>query len=407
VEHENSKKCSTWNIFNNSVCIIIFSGIIQSVIGIWQFVIQKSIGLTWLKESILSSDISGVAKIVFNGEKYIRAYGLFPHPNILGGFLVLSIISTFAFFKPFNFLENFKKQEDLDIKKILPKLNTNVPRGTLYETEARMEKLDEERHSISKDCPNLTQMFHVEHCMKQKQEWKNLVYYSFLGIQLIALILTFSKSAWIGLIVAILFLWYKEISSQQKCSTWNIVCRWYRTFLRFTSEKTRYFALLGGIIILLVLLVKPDWHSIVGKSITDRMFYLNVSRGTFLENPVLGVGSGQFLLNLKKIENIQDWQFQPVHNVFLLILNELGVVGLGLFIWFIWEVIKNVPRGTFLLTNYLSAIFFGFLVIMLLDHYFWDIQQGQILLWLVLGLISGGKMWTSKKFDTYPQDKAK
>ena len=51
-------------------------------------------GLLWLKESIISPNIPGVAKLIFNGHVYIRSYGLFPHPNILGGFLVFSIIST-------------------------------------------------------------------------------------------------------------------------------------------------------------------------------------------------------------------------------------------------------------------------------------------------------------------------
>ncbi|MFA5776939.1 MAG: O-antigen ligase family protein [Parcubacteria group bacterium] len=366
MESENNERCSTWNIFSNSASIIIFTGVIQSIVGIWQFVIQKSIGLTWLKESILSPDISGVAKVVFGGEKYIRAYGLFPHPNILGGFLVLSITLTLAFLKPFNLLKNLKNSKNEE-NMINP--SQNVPRGTFNGTNLELQK--------NNICST----------------WNIWLDYFILGIQLLALFLTFSKSAWIGVTIALAYVLIRNVP---------------RGTLRRISEKNfKYFALIGGIIILLIFLVKPDWHSIAGKSIDDRIFYLNVSRGTFFENPVFGVGSGQFVLNLETIENIQEWQFQPVHNVFLLILNELGIIGLCLFVWFVRKMIRNVPRGTFLTNNYLSAIFFGFLFIMLFDHYFWDIQQGQIMLWFVLGLLSGGKMWTSKKFNTYPQDKAK
>ncbi|MDO8610997.1 MAG: hypothetical protein Q7R95_10740, partial [bacterium] len=112
---------------NNVFLIMIGTGIIQSAIGIWQFIIQKSIGTLWLKESLISPEIVGVAKIVFNGEKYIRAYGLFPHPNILGGFLILSIILTILYFK----LSHLNKNDLLHQKCSTPALQRQiVPRGT-------------------------------------------------------------------------------------------------------------------------------------------------------------------------------------------------------------------------------------------------------------------------------------
>ncbi|MFH0969803.1 MAG: O-antigen ligase family protein [Patescibacteria group bacterium] len=353
-----------WNTIKKNLFLIIISiGIAQSFIGIWQFIVQKSIGLIWLKESIISSDISGVAKIVLNGEKYIRSYGLFPHPNILGGFLVLSIILTVLYFKVFH-------------------PSQIVPRGTI--DGASVEQLT-------------------------GQAWNNSMYYSVLGIQLLTLVLTFSKSAWIGLIIAVLYLWYKNVPPQYKCSTWNILRGRRGTFLKFVARKLKYFGLIVSIIFLLIFIIRPNWYSIIGKSIEDRMFYLNVSRGTFLENPVIGVGIGQYVYQLANVSGIQNWQFQPVHNVFLLILNELGIIGLILFVWFIWEVAKNFPYRKFpedKLHLTLKSLFFGFLFIMLFDHYFWDIQQGQIIFWLILGLIIGSKVWISNKTNAYPQDKA-
>ncbi len=396
VEHEDDKKCSTWNIIKNSIRIIIFTGVIQSFFAICQFIAQKSIGLIWLRESILSADISGVAKIVFNGEKYIRAYGLFPHPNILGGFLVLSIVLTFAYFKPLNFLRNLKNGK------------------------------------------NERRMFHVEHeDGKKSSTWNIGLYYIFLIIQFIALVLTFSKSAWIGLMIAIFYLLFRNKAFLEKCFTWNILRNkketlndkkliyenmnvprgtfWHKSNRKmFHVEHWRYFALIVGIVFLTIVILKPNWYSLVGKSFEDRMFYLDVSRGTFWENPILGVGMGQYVYHLINIPNIQDWQFQPVHNIFLLILNELGIVGLSLFFWFVWRVIKNASSIRCSTWNILwdkrdvfKAIFLSFLFIMLVDHYFWDIQQGQGMLWFILAILAGGNLWTRNKFNSYPQAQGK
>ena len=65
---------------------------IQSLIAIFQFYLQKSIGLYLLGESHLSAETLGVAKIVSHGTKLIRSYGTFPHSNLLSAFLVVGII---------------------------------------------------------------------------------------------------------------------------------------------------------------------------------------------------------------------------------------------------------------------------------------------------------------------------
>lgn len=68
---------------------------IQSLLGIWQFLSQSTFAFTWLGlvehpvhlagTSIISSPDIG---------RWLRAYGALPHPNIFGGYLVISIILT-------------------------------------------------------------------------------------------------------------------------------------------------------------------------------------------------------------------------------------------------------------------------------------------------------------------------
>jgi len=171
------------------------------------------------------------------------------------------------------------------------------------------------------------------------------------------------------------------------------------------------------------------------KSLNERITYLNVSRRTFFENPFFGTGIGQFVPNLKNVANLETWQFQPVHNVFLLILNELGIFIFFGFIFFIYKIFRpsinvppqykcstpvqmfhpstNVPRGTLYgasvehctgqawnivrgrrgtfnnlnIESLLKGTLLAFIFIMFFDHYLWDIQQGQIIFWTILGLI--------------------
>jgi len=69
------------------------SAVLQSGLGVAQFVGQSDLGLQRLGEAVIAPDISGVAKIVVGGEKIVRAYGTLPHPNILAAFLLLGLLA--------------------------------------------------------------------------------------------------------------------------------------------------------------------------------------------------------------------------------------------------------------------------------------------------------------------------
>ena len=59
-------------------------GIILNLIpAIYQLIFQKSIGLFKLGESLLSENLSQIAKIEISNHQFIRPYGLLAHPNIL------------------------------------------------------------------------------------------------------------------------------------------------------------------------------------------------------------------------------------------------------------------------------------------------------------------------------------
>ncbi len=90
---------------------------------------------------------------------------------------------------------------------------------------------------------------------------------------------------------------------------------------------------------------------------------------------------------------------QPVHNIYLLILSQIGIFGLIIFLIFIIKSIKNLLKKitdtkketkdfyVAVLTLLGSLLFVG-----MFDHFFLTIQQGQLMLVLILGF-----SWTKLK----------
>jgi len=71
-------------------------GALQAVVAVSQSVLQRSVGLQALGEHTLDPRWSGVS-IVSNGAvRFLRAYGLTDHPNILGGCLAFGLLILLA-----------------------------------------------------------------------------------------------------------------------------------------------------------------------------------------------------------------------------------------------------------------------------------------------------------------------
>ena len=299
--------------FERLAQVFVLSGLFQSIIAISQFVNQKSLGLRFLFESPLSPEISGVAKIMVNNLKMIRAYGTFPHPNILAGFLLISI-----FF--FYFLWLNKK------------------------------------HSFA----------------------FNSILIAVYGILIIALGFTFSRTIIFIFLLSSLF--------------YFIVC--------FRQNRKRIFALFLSFLILCSSFLFLAWPeisnrfqiSLTEQSISLRSFYTQISFLIIQEHPWLGVGLGNFVWQVRQIlDLLSAWVHQPVHNIYLLIGSEVGLIGLIVFLMFLFILIKQFReqrkeniKQYYLLLFLISVI----LIISCFDHFFWTLQQGQLMFWLVLGIIA-------------------
>ncbi len=104
-------------------------------------------------------------------------------------------------------------------------------------------------------------------------------------------------------------------------------------------------------------------------------------------NPFFGVGLGNSITLLptitQKNSNIispaTSWWLQPVHNIYLLILSETGLVGIFLFILILKKISIKI---NFLYLSFLLIILTG-----LLDHYWLTIHQNFLLASILLGFL--------------------
>lgn len=127
----------------------------------------------------------------------------------------------------------------------------------------------------------------------------------------------------------------------------------------------------------------------LSQAVNLRLFYNQEALKMLWQEPVLGVGLGNFTLELRDNISLPEWQYQPAHNIYFLAAAESGLAGLLAFLAFLVLTLKDAwPRRKNLAVSCLLAVALFLLASGLFDHFLWDLQQGQLLFWLVLGLLS-------------------
>jgi hypothetical protein len=101
------------------------------------------------------------------------------------------------------------------------------------------------------------------------------------------------------------------------------------------------------------------------------------------KSPWVGVGLGNYLVNLPRfLKNNHIFWLQPVHNIFLLLVSEIGILGLMGVVWLLVKKIRweSLDKWSWVV---LGVIFVSGMV----DHYWFTLPQNMWLLALILGLI--------------------
>jgi hypothetical protein len=105
----------------------------------------------------------------------------------------------------------------------------------------------------------------------------------------------------------------------------------------------------------------------------DRFYFWYGAVEIFLENPILGIGTGGYPTVLKERRNPSDPVIADPHNNLLYMAVSFGIVGILVFVWFFWEVLRNAIKqrdtipGYFILCTALVLLVNGLLNTTILD----------------------------------------
>jgi len=191
-----------------------------------------------------------------------------------------------------------------------------------------------------------------------------------LGLLVIfsAFILTFSLSAAIGVAVcAFLFLFLrKEVVTRKNVFLIPLTLFLISLLLPFVSKNV----LLSGEKYTQSIYQRLQLSVSAGKIISQKFFV-----GEGLNASIVGAAKNKDL-------GFYLWLLQPVHNIFLLVFSETGVIGLLLFYLLLTKATRRLfDAGK---TGLLLAIVF-IMVTGLFDHYWLTLQQNTFLFALILG----------------------
>ncbi len=174
-------------------------------------------------------------------------------------------------------------------------------------------------------------------------------YYAFIiAVSCIVLVLTFSRSAWIALAIGLMLM----------------------------NKRLIFFSVA---FLLCVIMMLP---SVTSESVAVRGQLNQAALSMWFQSPFVGVGAGNFLVALPDhLVSRQIYFLQPVHNIFLLLLSEVGILGVLFIIYFLFRITNYELR----ITKKFIYIF-PIVIIGLFDHYFLTLQQGLLVTVLSLGL---------------------
>lgn len=266
--------------------VLLGSVITQGVVGVLQFKMGSSLGLSMFGESQIISGMQGSSFVTLNSEVFLRAYGTFPHPNILGGYLVMCLLLSLF----------------------------------LY--------------------------------MKEGFRWR--LGAILLGVlSSVLVVFTFSRIC----MVLVLVIWLTYV------------------FFRFVIKKKVMYSFSFG------LLVERFLNLISGgdTSWSDRVNLMKSSFEIIKDNWLMGIGLGRFTKGMEgniPMTSNGVMLIQPVHNVPLLMISELGVAGTLLYCVLLGSILlRNVKRMSW----FKWLVIFTIVVIGCFDHYLFSLPQGMII----------------------------
>jgi hypothetical protein len=191
-------------------------------------------------------------------------------------------------------------------------------------------------------------------------KWQYLLRQILIVFSLLGIFLTFSRIAWLGTVLMLIFIPKKKF---------RLMKVFLLIFILFILEE-----IFLGRFVNFYLDTQP---------INERNLLITNAFDMFRKSPMMGIGLGNFLPQLPTVQK-PPYLLQPVHNFWFLILTETGLTGLLLAIIFF---INTVKRSIINKKYYLFVSIALFFWLSWFDHYFYDIKQTQWILGILISLI--------------------
>ena len=285
----------------------------QFIAGFTGFTLQSTAFLNPLElkwPGILDPSMPGSTVVESaDGTRFLRAYGTLPHPNILGGFTLLTLLG---------------------------------PASLVFASKRAGH-------------PALIPVA--------------------LGMSLLAL--TFSRSAWLGMVFFSLVLILKSKFLDRK----RLALLLLTAAVGFAITLLPYLQLVQARTVNIA--SDSEKFSFIGRA------WLNQEALQMIRAyPLTGAGLGSFIIELSQRAG-EGYIIEPVHNIPLLVGAELGIIGILLVIALSVSIASGIVTAQTPYSILASAALAGFGIISLFDHYLWTIAPCRLMLGLALGLWAG------------------
>jgi len=235
---------------------------------------------------------------------------------------------------------------------------------------------------------------------KEKNGLGRSVWWLVAGVGLIGLFLSLSRSAWVvfiggGILVLVWLIW------------------------KHSTKLLAGLKIGWPVMLVAAILISTQWQAIVPRwssnpdvleqiSVDSRVKQWGEFKAVYGQHILTGVGIGQYFLNIWQAEptggrsaNPKSLNYyQPVHDIYLLALAELGPIGLGLLLWifgaavylmiFLWWCGSDWGLAGL----WAVAAVFG---VGLVDHYFWTLPSGRLIVMLVLSSVA--VLWVNSGYN--------
>lgn len=350
--------------------LILAAFFLQSTLAVLQYAIQSSLGLKLFGEEFLRAGLRGVAEfyapnhansVLYNLFPYqrpllgsnlaMRAYGTLPHPNVLAGLLTTGILFNICLL--------------------------SIP---------------------------------LQQQGQKKRFSREIILVLLLIVLVTGLIVTFSRIAWAITGLVILFWAFAIFAIIRPPHVLDLKTG------RLDSKTKNYFpgrialvflALLGALGLNLALFSGAIKDRILdqGKagdywkqeSVTERETFNSAAIRMIKANPLTGIGWKNYVIELDNYtdQRLLPRQHQPVHNIYLLIAAESGMLALLSFLVLVIYIVRHalINLASIRDSNALPIIIllialFGLLTVGLFDHYILTIQAGSLMFFTILGLLA-------------------